>query len=178
MTDIHARARELMLDAAIGTLSTAETAELMRHLGECESCRAEQDQLAASVDVFRGASVTAPPFLAARTRAGVRFRAEQLTGNEYRRRMISIVLAFDIAWTVLSIFLMFNAAHWFGFATSSWMWIAVVSWFWLLPGLGVLMMVSLRSGLGAPFKPSFGLGGVVPDGWWNTNDGVGGDSRG
>jgi anti-sigma factor RsiW len=155
--DIHARARELMLDAAIGTLSTAETAELMRHLAECESCRAEQDQLATSVGVFRSASVTAPPFLAARTRAGVRFRAEQLNSAENRRRMISIAVVFDLAWTVLSIFLMFNAAQWFGLATASWMWIAVVSWFWLLPGLGVLMIVSLRNGmntwLGAPHLP-------------------------
>ncbi|HEU5403074.1 MAG TPA: zf-HC2 domain-containing protein [Terriglobales bacterium] len=147
--DIHARAKDLMLDAAIGTLSTAETAELMRHLAECESCRAEQDNLAASVGVFRSASVTAPPFLAARTRAGVRFRAEQLTSSEHRRRMISIALGFDVAWTILSIWLMFNAAQWFGFATASWMWIAVVSWFWLLPGLGVLMIVSLRNGMSA-----------------------------
>ncbi len=159
--DIHARARELMFDAAIGTLSTAETAELMRHLGECESCRSEQDQLAASVGVFRSASVTAPPFLAARTRAGLRFRAEQLTSTEHRRRMVSIALVFDLAWTILSIFLMFNAAQWFGFTTASWMWIAVVSWFWLLPGLGVLMIVSLRNGMYA----------------WQQQLGVGGDSR-
>jgi anti-sigma factor RsiW len=151
--DIHARARELMLDAAIGTLSTAETAELMRHLGECPDCRAEQDELAASVGVFRSASVTAPPFLAARTRAGVRFRAEHLNSSENRRRMISVALVFDVAWTVLSIWLMFNAAQWFGFATASWMWIAVVSWFWLLPGLGVLMIVTLRNGMrGGPFQ--------------------------
>ena len=174
--DIHARARELMLDAAIGILSTAETAELMRHLGECDPCRTEQDQLAASVDVFRGASVAAPPFLAARTRAGVRFRAEQLTSAEYRRRMVSIALVFDLAWTVLSIWLMFNTAHWFGFATANWMWIAVVSWFWLLPGLGVLMIVSLRNGTGAPFKPSFGLSGAFNDEGWTTNTPVG-DAR-
>ena len=120
--DMHARARELMLDAAMGSLSTAETAELMRHLAECESCRAEQEDLASSVAVFRGASVSAPPFLAARTRAGVRFRAEQLSGSEDRRRMISLALGFDLAWTILSIWLMLNAAHWFGFATASWMW--------------------------------------------------------
>ncbi len=157
MTGIHTRARELMLDAAIGILSTAETAELMRHLAECDSCRTEQERLAASVDVFRGASVTAPPFLAARTRAGVRFRAEQLNSAENRRRMISIAIVFDLAWTVLSIWLMFNAAQWFGFATANWMWIAVVSWFWLLPGLGVLMIVALRNGthawFGAPHLP-------------------------
>lgn len=146
--DVHARARELMLDAAAGLLSTSETTELMRHLAECEPCRAEQDELASSVSVFRAASsVTAPPFLAARTRAGVRFRAEQLTGSEHRRRIISIALVFDVAWTFLSIWLMFNAAQWFGFATaSSWMWIVAVSWFWLLPGLGALMMVSWRNG--------------------------------
>jgi len=41
---------------------------------------------------------------------------------------------------------MFNAAQWFGFVTSSsWVWVAAVSWFWLLPALGVLMLVSLRS---------------------------------
>lgn len=145
--DIHARARELMLDAAIGTLSTAETAELMRHLGECTSCRAEQEQLGASVGVFRSASVTAPPFLAARTRVGVRVRADQLNSVENRRRLVSIALVFDLAWTILSIWLMFNAAQWFGLATASWMWITVVSWFWLLPGLGVLMIVSLRNGM-------------------------------
>lgn len=145
--DMHARARELMLDGAAGLLSTSETTELMRHLAECESCRAEQEELASSVSVFRKASaVTAPPFLAARTRAGVRFRAEQLTSSEQRRRVISIALIFDVAWTILSIWLMFNAAQWFGFATaSSWVWIVAVSWFWLLPGLGALMVVSLRN---------------------------------
>lgn len=145
--DLHARARELMLDAAAGLLSNAETAELMRHLAECDSCRAEQNELADSVAVFKGAStVTAPPFLATRARASVRFRAEQLTGTEQRRKLISIALVFDLAWTILSIWLMFNAAQWFGFATaSSWMWIMAVSWFWLLPGLGALMIVSLRN---------------------------------
>jgi anti-sigma factor RsiW len=145
--DIHARARELMLDGAAGLLSTAETTELMRHLAECEACRAEQDELSSSVSVFKKASaVTAPPFLAARTRAGVRFRAEQLTGSDQRRRVISIALIFDIAWTFLSIWLMFNAAQWFGFATaSSWVWIVAISWFWLLPGLGALMVVSMRN---------------------------------
>ena len=62
--DIHARARELMLDGAAGLLSTAETTELMRHLAECEACRAEQDELSSSVSVFKKASaVTAPPLL-------------------------------------------------------------------------------------------------------------------
>ncbi len=145
--DIHARARELMLDASARLLGTGETAELMRHLGECESCRAEQNELASSVSVFKAAStITAPPFLAARTRAGIRFRAEQLSGTEQRRRLISFALVFDVAWTILSIWLMFNAASWFGFATaSSWMWVLAVSWFWLLPGLGALMIVSLRN---------------------------------
>ncbi len=145
--DMHARARELMLDAAAGLLGNSETTELMRHVAECDSCRAQQEELASSVSVFRKASaVTAPPFLAARTRAGVRFRAEQLTGSEQRRRVISIALLFDLAWTLLSIWLMFNAAQWFGFATaSSWVWILAVSWFWLLPGLGALMVVSLRN---------------------------------
>jgi len=145
--DIHARARELMLDGAAGLLSTSETTELMRHLAECKTCRAEQDELSSSVSVFKKASaVTAPPFLAARTRAGVRFRAEQLTGSDQRRRVISIALIFDIAWPFLSIWLMFNAAQWFGFATaSSWVWIVAISWFWLLPGLGALMVVSMRN---------------------------------
>lgn len=160
--DIHARARELMLDAAIGTLSTAETAELMRHLGECQPCRSEHDQLAASLGVFRGASVTAPSFLAARTRVGVRFRAEQLNSTENRRRMISIALVFDLVWTILSIWLMFNAAQWFGLARASWMWITVVSWFWLLPGLGVLMIVSLRNGMHG-WQQQLGVGGDVRD---------------
>lgn len=159
--DRHERARELMLDAAMGSLSTAETAELMRHLAECESCRSEQEELVSSVAVLRSASVSAPPFLAARTRAGVRFRAEQLSGSENKRRMISLALGFDLAWTILSIWLMLNAAHWFGFATANWMWMAVVSWFWLLPGLGVLMILSLRNGMSA----------------WQQQLGVEGDSR-
>jgi anti-sigma factor RsiW len=158
----HARARELMLDAAMGTLSAAETAELMRHLADCESCRAEQEELGASVAVFRGAVVTAPPFLGARTRAGVRLRAEQLSAAESRRRVISIALVFDLVWTILSIWLMFNAAHWFGFATTaSWMWMAAVSWFWLLPGLGALMIVSLRNSAHA--WQSLGAEGVSRD---------------
>lgn len=146
MNDNHARARELMLDAAMGDLSNEQTAELMRHLGVCETCRAEQEELAASVSVFKTASVTAPPFLASRTRAEVNARARQLADAEQRRRVIGIALSFDVAWTLLSIWVLFSSVHWFGFAaSSSWMWVAAVTWFWLLPALGALMVVSLHS---------------------------------
>ncbi len=160
--NVHERARELMLDAAADLLSTAETAELMRHLADCDTCREEQENLTASLAVFQAASVQAPPFLAARARAGVRFRQEQLTGSDQKRRLILIAVVFDLAWTLLSIWLMFNAAQWFGFVTSSsWVWVAAVSWFWLLPALGVLMLVSLRSN--ALARQWLGVEGVSRD---------------
>ncbi len=156
MNGIHERARELMLDLAIGELSAGDSAWLARHLAECDACRRQQEELAASVHVLRAASVNAPPFLAARTRAGVHARATQIEQNNERRNILWLVMLFDIGWTALAITLCMNAARWFGVALGThWMWMLAVTWFWLLPGLAGLVFVFLKKNGHLPHAPAW-----------------------
>lgn len=149
MTDFHARARELMLDAAIGEISSDDSTWLTRHLAECEDCARERDELADSMNVFRAASVNAPAFLAARTSAGVRSRITEISAKTERRTIIWLAILFDLGWTSLAIAFLMNAATWFGVSIgTNWMWMIALSWFWLLPGMaGLLLVVMKRNGV-------------------------------
>jgi len=148
-TDLHTRARQLMLDASLGALPTEDAVWLTRHLAECEACQKQQDGLASAVAVLRATSVTAPPFLAARTRAGVHSHAAQMKESHERRMTILLALGFDMVWTALIVGMTVGAASWFGFRGDMRLWVAgIVSWLWLLPAVGVMVIISLRkSGL-------------------------------
>ena len=147
--NVHTRARELMLDGAAGALSVQDSVWLTRHLAECEECRKEQDRLTSTVAMLRSATVSAPPFLAARTRAGLRSHAAQLQTAREKRLMVLLALGFDAVWTTLILTFVITAANWFGYAGEMRWWVlGVVSWLWLLPALGMMVLVSLRkSGL-------------------------------
>jgi hypothetical protein len=138
-----------MLDAAMGALPVSESVWLTRHLGECAECRKEQDGLTSTVAVFRSANVSAPPFLAARTRAGVRSHAAQLQKSREKRLMVLLAIGFDLIWTTLIVGMGMGAASWFGYqGNTQWLVIGMFSWLWLLPALGMMVLVSLRkSGL-------------------------------
>jgi hypothetical protein len=147
--NVHARARQLMLDAAMGALPVSDSVWLTRHLAECADCRKEQDGLISTVAVFRSANVSAPPFLAARTRAGVRSHAAQLQKSREKKLMVLLALGFDVVWTTLIVGMTMGVASWAGYQGSvSWLVIGMVSWLWLLPAIGMMVLVSLRkSGL-------------------------------
>lgn len=143
--NVHARARKWMLDGAMGALTTEQSVWLSRHLGECPECRKQQEGLLSTVTLLRSASVTAPPFLAARTRAGLRSHAAELQRNRERRLMITLALCFDVVWTILVAMLAVGTAPWFGFtAGTGWVVAALVTWLWLLPAIGMMVFVAIR----------------------------------
>lgn len=163
---LHTRARQLMLDAALGVLPVENSVWLMRHLAECDACRKQQDGLAATVTVLRSATVTAPPFLAARTRAGVHSHAALMQKSHERRMTILLAMGFDLAWTALIVGLMMGAASWWGYrGDMRWWVVGMVSWLWLLPAIGVMVIVSLRKA------------GVVPNLTIWDGLALGGDAR-
>lgn len=147
--NMHARARQLMLDAAMGALAVSDSVWLTRHLADCADCRKEQDGLSSTVAVFRSANVSAPPFLAARTRAGVRSHAAELQKSREKRLMVLLALGFDVVWTTLIVGMTMGAASWMGYqGNMRWLVLGMVSWLWLLPAVGMMVLVSLRkSGL-------------------------------
>lgn len=147
--NVHARARQLMLDSAMGALATVDSVWLTRHLAECADCRKEQDGLISTVAMLRSANVSAPPFLAARTRAQVRSHAAELQTTREKKMMVLLALAFDVVWTTLLVGIALTSASWLGYSGGvSWLVIGVVSWLWLLPAIGIMVIVSLRkSGL-------------------------------
>ncbi len=143
--DVHARARECMLDGAMGALITEQSVWLSRHLAECDECRKQQEGLASTVAWLKSGSVSAPPFLAARTRAGLRSHAAELQQNRERRLMITLALCFDVVWTTLIVFIAIGTAPWFGFTGGiSWIVAALIAWLWLLPALGMMVFVGMR----------------------------------
>lgn len=149
--DLHSRARQSMLDSAMGALPVEESVWLTRHLAECDACRKQQEALAATVAVLRATTVTTPPFLAARTRAGVHSHAAQMQKSHESRMTILLALGFDLVWTSLIVGLMMGAASWLGYrGDMRWWVVGMISWLWLLPAMGVMLIVSLRKSGVAP----------------------------
>lgn len=149
--DIHTRARQLMLDSAMGALPVEESVWLTRHLAECDACRKQQDGLAATVTALRATTVTAPPFLAARTRAGVHSHAAQMQKSHESRMTILLALGFDLVWTALIVGVAMGAASWVGYrGDMRWWVVGMFSWLWLLPAIGVMVILSVRKSGIAP----------------------------
>ena len=78
----HQRARKLVAQQNIESLSSDEQYWLEAHLAECESCAAEQIQLRESLSALRTMHLDLPPNLASRTQFRVRMRAEELREKE------------------------------------------------------------------------------------------------
>lgn len=156
MTNPHERARQLMLDETISGIGSEDSAWLTRHLLDCQECCTAREQLAGSIHVFRAASVNAPPFLAARTRADIHARVSQLAQKAERRNVIWLAALFDAGWTAMAIIFLVNAAGWFGVAVSSqWMWLVAVTWFWLLPGMAGLLLIFVKKNGHLPNTPAW-----------------------
>jgi hypothetical protein len=77
--DLHARVKQLMLQAMIEGLAPAEEAWLREHQANCAECAREAAATQEAVQALRSVTVMAPRDLAARTQLRMRLRAEELT---------------------------------------------------------------------------------------------------
>ena len=77
--NLHARAKQLMMQALIEGLQPAEEAWLCEHQASCEECAREAAAGEESERALRSVAVLVPRDLAARTQLRVRLRAEEMT---------------------------------------------------------------------------------------------------
>lgn len=143
----HERARFLMIERSIGPLPATDAMWLAEHLVACPSCAKREAGLEGTVRALRQEPISAPPFLAARTRASVHARARQMTERRERVRLLSIMTAVTVFWTLMTTLGFYQAWQWTGATlfgmTPVVFWALAFTWLWILPaiaGLGIVMM--------------------------------------
>jgi predicted anti-sigma-YlaC factor YlaD len=105
--DWHARAKDLLAQQQVESLSSENERWLNAHLAECESCAAEQRQLRESLSALRTMHLDLPPNLASRAQFRVRMRAEELREKEPAKKFVWAIAA--VSWVL-------------GVSTAPWVW--------------------------------------------------------
>jgi hypothetical protein len=103
----HERAKKLIAQQHVESLSTDNERWLNAHRAECESCAAEQRQLRESLSALRTMHLDLPPNLASRAQFRVRMRAEELREKEPAKKFVWAIAA--VSWAL-------------GVSTAPWVW--------------------------------------------------------
>ena len=103
----HTRAKQIIAQQHIETVSYDDANWLNTHLAECESCAAEQRQLRESLSALRTMHLDLPPNLASRAQFRVRMRAEELREKEPAKKFVWAIAA--VSWAL-------------GVSTAPWVW--------------------------------------------------------
>jgi len=103
----HERAKELIAQQQVESLSSENGRWLNAHLAGCESCAAEQRQLRESLSALRTMHLDLPTNLASRTQFRVRMRAEELREKEPAKKFVWAIAA--VSWAL-------------GVSTAPWVW--------------------------------------------------------
>jgi len=103
----HERAKKLIAQQHVESLSSENERWLEAHLAECESCAAEQLQLRESLSALRTMHLGLPPNLASRAQFRVRMRAEELREKEPAKKFVWAIAA--VSWAL-------------GVSTAPWVW--------------------------------------------------------
>jgi predicted anti-sigma-YlaC factor YlaD len=103
----HQRAKELIAQQQVESLSSENERWLNAHLAECESCAAEQHQLRESLSALRTMHLDLPTNLASRAQFRVRMRAEELREKEPAKKFVWAIAA--VSWAL-------------GVSTAPWVW--------------------------------------------------------
>ena len=110
MEDVHVRARRLIAQERVESISAEEQRWLEQHLNECAACAELAKTTEQAIRALRVVSIAVPRGLAIRTQMRVRLRAEQMRAYEPRWRMVWV--ACGISWV-------------FGAATAPYVWQAL-----------------------------------------------------
>ncbi len=76
-SELHTRAKKLIVADRVEGISADERTWLDRHLADCDECASEASRLAAAIQAFRAVPMTASPDLVRRTSSIVLQRARQ-----------------------------------------------------------------------------------------------------
>jgi hypothetical protein len=147
----HARAKQLIAQERVESISQAEHAWLSVHLRECVHCAEYACQTERALRSLRRIAIPLPSGLASRTQFRVRLRAQELREREPKRR--ALWLACGVSWIfgVASAPYVWSLFQWFGQRAGlpKLVWELGFGLWWTIPALfaaAVLLMENSRRG--------------------------------
>jgi hypothetical protein len=143
----HERARLLLEERALGIMGEADGEWLTLHLFECAECEQAAEEMKAAIAMLHSEPVTAPTFLASRTRTNVRIRARELKESEERTQFLGLSVVLALIWTAMSGYAGYTAfGTWgvnlgLGVSGNTLMWGLGILWLWAAPAMLVALML-------------------------------------
>jgi hypothetical protein len=144
--DSHERAQRLIAQARVETIAPEEQAWLDRHTKECARCAGLSDATERALRSLRSVKVQIDPELVKRTQLMVRFRANQLVGEQAGMLPVWVCCALSWILGIVTAPLVWRGFEWLGkhAGVPNFVWQAgFVAW-WLLPAMVVAAVVALR----------------------------------
>jgi hypothetical protein len=135
--NVHTRAKQLIAQQRVESISADEHAWLSAHLAECEACAAAQSQTANALATFRSLNIELPKNLAARTQLRVRLRAEELPARNPGRLLLWAIAGVSWLLGLASAPLVWRGFEWLGgeLGLPKIVWQLGVALWWLVPGI-------------------------------------------
>jgi hypothetical protein len=147
----HARAKHLVAQERVESISQAERDWLTTHLQDCTRCAELARQTDEALRGLRTAATPIPRGLASRTQFRVRLRAQELREQAPRRRALWFACALSWVFGIASAPYVWRLFAWFGERTGvpKLVWELGFGLWWTIPALfaaAVLLMENSRRG--------------------------------
>ena len=147
----HARAKHLVSQERVESISQAERGWLTTHLQDCTRCAELARQTDEALRGLRTAATPIPRGLASRTQFRVRLRAQELREQAPRRRALWFACALSWAFGIASAPYVWRLFAWFGerAGVPKLVWELGFGLWWTIPPLfaaAVLLMENSRRG--------------------------------
>jgi hypothetical protein len=147
----HARAKQLIAQERVESISQAERDWLTSHLQDCRQCAELARQTDEALRGLRTAAIPIPRGLASRTQFRVRLRAQELREQAPKRRALWFACALSWAFGIASAPYVWRLFAWFGERTGvpKLVWEVGFGLWWTIPALfaaAVLLMENSRRG--------------------------------
>jgi len=147
----HARAKQLVAQERVESISQAERDWLTAHLQDCRQCAELARQTDEALRGLRTAAIPLPSGLARRTQFRVRLRAQELREQAPKRRALWFACALSWAFGIASAPYVWRLFAWFGERTGvpKLVWELGFGLWWTIPALfaaAVLLMENSRRG--------------------------------
>jgi hypothetical protein len=147
--NLHARAEKLIAQERIEGLSQSERDWLATHLRECPACAQVSQQTSAALSALRGAPISLPRGLAARTQFRVQLRAQEMREREPQRRLLWIMCIMSWGLGIATAPYVWRAFEWAGehLGLPKLVWEMGFGLWWTIPALiaaAVVLMENIR----------------------------------
>jgi hypothetical protein len=147
----HARAKQLVAQERVESISQTERDWLTAHLQDCRQCAELARQTDEALRGLRTAAIPLPSGLARRTQFRVRLRAQELREQAPKRRALWFACALSWAFGIASAPYVWRLFAWFGERTGvpKLVWEVGFGLWWTIPALfaaAVLLMENSRRG--------------------------------